>query len=76
MWWVVVVVVVPVGAGAAVLTVVWRVVVVVAVGSLLEHDTSINPTTESAKPSLSAFFIIRIVCFQRPVRRKLLRQMY
>ena len=37
-------------------TVVWRVVVLVAEGSL-EQDTSIKPRTESAEPSMIALFI-------------------
>jgi hypothetical protein len=57
-----------------VLTVVWRVVVVVLSG-VLEHDTIINATTVSAEPSLSAFFIIQIVC-SKPIRHKSLPQMY
>jgi hypothetical protein len=60
---VVVVVVCVAGGGggiAVLLVVVWRVVVVVAVGSL-EQETSIKPRTESAEPSMIAFFITRIV---------------
>ena len=64
----------PVGGGTAVLTVVWRVVVVVLSG-VLEHETIINATTVSAEPSLSAFFIIQIVC-SKPIRHKSLPQMY
>ena len=52
----VVVVVCDVGGGAGVVTVVWRVVVVVAVGSL-EQETSIKAKTDSAEPSMIAFFI-------------------
>jgi len=57
---VVVVVVCDVGGGAGVVTVVWRVVVVVAVGSL-EQETSIKAKTDSAEPSIIAFFIACIV---------------
>ena len=53
---VVVVVDCDVGAGGAVVTVVWRVVVVVVSGSL-EQETSIKAKTESAEPSMIAFFI-------------------
>jgi len=54
---VVVVVVCDVGGGTAgVVTVVWRVVVVVAVGSL-EQETSIKARTESTEPSVIALFI-------------------
>ncbi len=53
---VVVVVDCDVGGGGAVVTVVWRVVVVVASGSL-EQETSIKAKTESAEPSMIAFFI-------------------
>ena len=56
----VVVVVCDVGGGAGVVTVVWRVVVVVAVGSL-EQETSIKAKTDSAEPSIIAFFIACIV---------------
>jgi hypothetical protein len=50
-----------VGVCPAVVTVVWRVVVVVASGELAQ-DTSINVTTESAEPSMIALFI-SIDCF-------------
>ena len=53
---VVVVVDCDVGGGAAVVTVVWRVVVVVVSGSL-EQETNIKAKTESAEPSMIAFFI-------------------
>jgi hypothetical protein len=56
MWCVVVVVDWDVGGGGAVVTVVWRVVVVVVSGSL-EQETSIKPKTQSAEPSMIAFFI-------------------
>jgi hypothetical protein len=49
--------VVYVGGGCSgVVTVVWRVVVLVAEGSLAQ-DTSIKPRTESAEPSMIALFI-------------------
>jgi hypothetical protein len=53
---VVVVVVRDVGGTTGVVTVVWRVVVVVASGSLAQ-ETSIKATTDSAEPSMIAFFI-------------------
>jgi hypothetical protein len=53
---VVVVVVCDVGGCTGVVTVVWRVVVVVASGSLAQ-DTSIKRKTESAEPSMIALFI-------------------
>jgi len=53
---VVVVVVCDVGGGTGCVTVVWRVVVVVAEGSL-EQETRIKPKTESAEPSMIALFI-------------------
>jgi hypothetical protein len=53
---VVVVVVCDVGGCTGVVTVVWRVVVVVASGSLAQ-ETSIKARTESAEPSMIAFFI-------------------
>ena len=53
---VVVVVVCDAGGGTGVVTVVWRVVVVVASGSLAQ-DTSIKATTESAEPSMIALYI-------------------
>jgi hypothetical protein len=52
----VVVVVVCEGGATGVVTVVWRVVVVVAAGSLAQ-DTSIKATTDSAEPSMIALFI-------------------
>jgi hypothetical protein len=52
----VVVVVCDVGGGGAVEIVVWRVVVVVASGSLAQ-DTNIRVNTESAEPSMIALFI-------------------
>jgi hypothetical protein len=52
----VVVVVVCDGGGTGVVTVVWRVVVVVASGSLAQ-DTSIKTKTESAEPNMIALFI-------------------
>ena len=56
----VVVVVCDVGGGIGVVTVVWRVVVVVAAGSL-EQETNIKAKTDSAEPSMIAFFIACIV---------------
>jgi hypothetical protein len=53
---VVVVVVCDVGGGTGVVTVVWRVVVVVAVGSL-EQETSTKAKTQSAELSIIALFI-------------------
>jgi hypothetical protein len=53
---VVVVVVCDVGGCTGVVTVVWRVVVVVASGSLAQ-ETSIKATTDSAEPSMIALFI-------------------
>ena len=53
---VVVVVVCEVGGGTGVVTVVWRVVVVVASGSVA-HETSIKAITDSTEPSIIAFFI-------------------
>jgi hypothetical protein len=54
---VVVVVVCDVGGGTAgVVTVVWRVVVLVVSG-WLEQESSIKAKTESAEPSMIAFFI-------------------
>ena len=44
------------GGTAGVVTVVWHVVVVVAVGSL-EQETSIKARTESTEPSVIALFI-------------------
>jgi hypothetical protein len=41
---------------SGVVTVVWRVVVLVTEGSL-EQETSIKPRTESAEPSMIALFI-------------------
>ena len=41
---------------SGVVPVVWRVVALVAEGSL-EQDTSIKPRTESAEPSMIALFI-------------------
>jgi hypothetical protein len=58
---VVVVVVCDVGGRTGVVTVVWRVVVVVASGSLAQ-DTSIKTKMESAEPSMIALFI-SIYCF-------------
>jgi hypothetical protein len=52
---VVVVVVCDVGGGTGVVTVVWRVVVVVVSG--LEQETSIKAKTDSAEPNMIAFFI-------------------
>jgi len=52
---VVVVVVCDVGGGTGVVTVVWRVVVVVVSG--LEQETSVKAKTESAEPSMIALFI-------------------
>jgi hypothetical protein len=45
-----------VGGGGAVVTVVWRVVVLVVSG-WLEQETSIKTKTENAEPSMIAFFI-------------------
>jgi hypothetical protein len=53
---VVVVVVCDVGGGTGAVTVVWRVVVVVVSGSLAQ-ETNIKTKTESAEPSIIAFFI-------------------
>lgn len=53
---VVVVVVCDVGGCTGVVIVVWRVVVVVAAGSL-EQETSINARTESDETSMIALFI-------------------
>jgi hypothetical protein len=53
---VVVVVVCEAGGATGVVTVVWRVVVVVASGSLAQ-ETSIKVTTDSAEPSMIALFI-------------------
>ena len=58
---VVVVVDCDVGGCTGVVTVVWRVVVVVASGSLAQ-DTSIKRTTESAEPSMITLFI-SMYCF-------------
>ena len=58
---VVVVVDCDVGGCTGVVTVVWRVVVVVASGSLAQ-DTSIKTKTESAEPSMITLFI-SIYCF-------------
>jgi hypothetical protein len=58
---VVVVVVCDAGGCTGVVTVVWRVVVVVASGSLAQ-DTSIKTKTESAEPSMIALFIT-MYCF-------------
>jgi hypothetical protein len=58
---VVVVVDCDVGGGTGCVTVVWRVVVVVAEGSL-EQETNIRAKTESAEPSMIALFI-SIDCF-------------
>lgn len=55
--WVVVVVVCDVGGCTGVVTVVWRVVVVLVSG-WLEQETSIKAKTENAEPSMIAFFII------------------
>jgi hypothetical protein len=44
------------GGCTGVVTVVWRVVVVVAKGSLAQ-ETSIKARTESAEPSMIAFFM-------------------
>jgi hypothetical protein len=44
------------GGGTPVVTVVWRVVVVVASGSLAQ-ETSIKVTTDSAEPNMIALFI-------------------
>jgi hypothetical protein len=52
----VVVVVVCEGGATGVVTVVWRVVVVVAAGSLAQ-ETSIKATTDSTEPSMIALFI-------------------
>jgi hypothetical protein len=52
----VVVVVVCEGGATGVVTVVWRVVVVVASGSLAQ-ETSIKATTDSAEPSMITLFI-------------------
>jgi hypothetical protein len=57
---VVVVVDCDVGGCTGVVTVVWRVVVVVVSGSL-EQETSIRPSTEIADVSMIAFFIACIV---------------
>ena len=54
---VVVVVECDVGGCTGVVTVVWRVVVVVASGSLAQ-DTSIKTKTETAKPSMIALFMM------------------
>jgi hypothetical protein len=56
---VVVVVVCEVGGGTGVVTVVWRVVVVLVSG--VEQETSIKAKTESAEPSMIALFIRCIV---------------
>ena len=53
---VVVVVVCDGGGGTGAVTVVWRVVVVVVSG-WLEQETSIEAKTESAEPSMIAFFM-------------------
>ena len=53
---VVVVVVCDCGGGIGVVTVVWRVVVVVAEGSL-EQETNVRAKTVSAEPSMITFFI-------------------
>jgi hypothetical protein len=53
---VVVVVVWPTGCGGAVVTVVWRVVVLVVSG-VLEQETSIKARTENTEPRMIAFFI-------------------
>ena len=45
-----------VGGCTGVVTVVWRVVVLVVSGSL-EQETSIKAKTESTEPSMIAFFI-------------------
>jgi hypothetical protein len=50
-----VVVVCDAGGGGIAVVVVWRVVVVVVSG--LEHEASIKAKTESAEPSMIAFFI-------------------
>ena len=52
----VVVVVCEAGGATGVVTVVWRVVVVVASGSLAQ-EASIKVTTDSAEPSMIALFI-------------------
>ena len=52
----VVVVVVCEGGATGVVTVVWRVVVVVASGSLAQ-ETSVKARTENTGPSMIAFFI-------------------
>jgi hypothetical protein len=44
------------GGGTGVVTVVWRVVVVLVSG-WLEQETSIKTKTESAEPSMITFFI-------------------
>ena len=57
---VVVVVVCEDGGATGVVIVVWRVVVLVASGSLAQ-ETSIKVTTDSAEPNMIAFFIALIV---------------
>ena len=59
---VVVVVDCDVGGCTGVVTVVWRVVVVVASGSLAQ-DTSIKTKTESAEPSMIALFMMHYSFF-------------
>ena len=49
-----------VGGGTGVVTVVWRVVVVLVSG-WLEQESSIKAKAESAEPSMIAFFIVCIV---------------
>jgi hypothetical protein len=53
-----------VGGCTGVVTVVWRVVVLVAEGSLAQ-DTSIKARTENAEPSMIALFISKYCFFKK-----------